>query len=220
MLPTQQNHDAKPGPVLPWTPRDIYSRPYRAAAILEMARIGDDQAIAYEAIRTMRILLPACRVSSSTVPLEHIRERISDLTPAMSRQFMHLLATAAGMQDPDFRTVCRDELGLDVRKIPIQDKIFCQLIAKAGPAAMTDAQRVAVAIIIHHTVMSFVAGVQGIFPDQYAAAMGSDGDDGGGSGEAAAAAALAPAPVDPPDYAPAFSVIEAAMAAADDDPSP
>ena len=64
--------------------------------------------------------------SSSTVPIEHIRERISDLTPAMSRPLMHLMATAAGMQDPDFRTVCQEQLGLDVRKIPIQDKIFCK----------------------------------------------------------------------------------------------
>lgn len=223
MMPTQQNPDApKPGQAVPWTPRDIYKMPpYRAGAMIELARIGDDPAVAIEAIRAMRILPQPCRVSSSTVPLEHIRERISDLTPEMNRPMMHLFATAAGMQDPDFRTVCKEQLGLDVRKIPIQDKIFCQLVARAGAEAMTDAQRVAVSLIVSPLGVPFLEGIYRIFPDQYDAARSGGGDDdSGGSGEAAAAATLAPAPVDQPDHAYAFSAIEAALAASDDDPSP
>ena len=97
------------------------------------------------------------------------------------------------------------------------------MIAKAGAEAMTDAQRVAVSLIVSPLGLSFVEGIYHMFPDQYDAArgVGGGGDDGGGSGEAAAAAALAPAPADTPstDDINAFEVALAALAA-DDDPSP
>lgn len=223
MQPTTTKSPAKP--ILPWGPGDIYARPYRTAAILEMARIGDDPAIAAEAIRAMRILSPPCRVSSSTVPIAEIRGLTEKYREQVSRPMMLLLATAAGMQEPDFPALCRYELGLEVPKIPIPDKIFCQQIAKAGLAAMTDMQRIAISLILHPLGRPFIEGVSQIFPDQYAAAQtGSDGADGGGSGEAGAAAALAPVPapdVDDKEQAKgAFEILAAALSSIDDDPSP
>ncbi len=220
--PTTTNPTAKP--ILPWGPGDIYSKPYRTAAILELARIGDDPAIAAEAIRAMRILQPACRVSSSAVPIADIRALTDRYREQVSRPMMHLLATAAGMQEPDFPALCRYELGLEMPKIPIPDKIFCQMVAKAGLAAMTDMQRIAISLILHPLGRPFLVGVSQIFPVQYAAAQ-EEGGDGGGSGEAGAGAALEPAPGpaddDHKDEAKsAFAVIAAALAAIDDDPSP
>lgn len=227
MQPTTTNPTAKPA--LPWGPGDIYSKPYRTAAILELARIGDDPAVAAEAIRAMRILLPACRVTSSAVPIAEIRGLTEKYREQVSRPMMHLLATAAGMQEPDFPTLCRYELGLEVPKIPIPDKIFCQMVARAGVGAMTDMQRIAISLILHPLGRPFLVGVSEIFPVQYAAAQTSDGEDGGsggGSGEAGASAALAPVPAPAPadddkDQAKgAFAVLAAALSAVDDDPSP